>query len=217
MKSLFIDSSRKSLSIALVDDDKLLFVSNIESHSKHSNYLLSEIKNILTTQNININDIDNYIVLNGPGSFTGIRVGITVCKTLAWTLSKKLYQINNLDALRYDTPGNVVISVICDKPESSYVGIYNNNKIIEDYININEDRLKITNQDITIVSMDDNDYVKTLYKNLSINNNVNIKIIKDYDYLSLIKYALSKNNINPHNAKPVYLKKIDAEKKNGNK
>ena len=212
MKTLFIDSSRKSLSIALADSDKLLFISNVESHSKHSNYLLNEIKNILTNQNININDIDNYIVLNGPGSFTGIRVGVTVCKTLAWALSKKLYELNNLEALKVDTPGSVVISVIYDKPNNSYVGIYGVNTI-EDYMSIDDSRLNISNEDITIVSMEDNEYIQTLISKLSLNNNVNLKMVDDYNYISLINYALSKNSINPHTAKPIYLKKIDAEKK----
>lgn len=216
MKTLFIDSSRKSLSIALANDDKLIFVSNVESHSKHSNYLLNEIKNILTKTNININDIDSYVLLNGPGSFTGIRVGVTVAKTLAWTLSKKLYEINNLEALSIGTPGSVVISVIYDKKDNSYVGIYDSAKT-EDYININDERLNITGKDIAIVSMDDNEFTRNLSEKLRLNNDVNVKIKKDYDYITLINYALSKKNINPHIAKPVYLKKIDAEKKNVNK
>lgn len=212
MKTLFIDSSRKSLSVALADDDKLLFISNVESHSKHSNYLLNEIENILTKENININDIDNYVVLNGPGSFTGIRVGVTVAKTLAWTLSKKIYQLSNLEALSVSTPGNVVITVIYDKKDNSYVGIYNDKKF-EEYLNINDEKLNISNENITIVSMENNDFVKNLSEKLSINNNVNIKIVGDYDYLALIKYALSKESINPHSIKPIYLKKIDVEKK----
>ena len=87
MKTLFVDSSRKSLSVALALNDELLLVSNVDSYSKHSNYLMNEIKRILEKFNLKPNDIDNYVVLNGPGSFTGVRVGVTVCKTLAWTLS----------------------------------------------------------------------------------------------------------------------------------
>ena len=96
MKTLFVDSSRKSLSVALALNDELLLVSNVDSYSKHSNYLMNEIKRILEKFNLKPNDIDNYVVLNGPGSFTGVRVGVTVCKTLAWTLSKKIYKLNNI-------------------------------------------------------------------------------------------------------------------------
>lgn len=213
MKTLFIDSSRKSLSVALASQNKLLFVSNVNSYSKHSNYLLNEIKNILTKLDININDIDNYVVLNGPGSFTGVRVGVTVAKTLAWTLSKKLYVLNNLEALKLEANNEVIISIIPDKKTTSYVGLYSNDKTIEDYINIDDPVLYFKGKNITIVTMEENDYTEELLEKFSINNNVEIKIIDDYNYLDLINYALSKDNINPHLAKPVYLKKIDAEKK----
>ena len=99
LKTLFIDSSRKSLSVALAKEDKLVFVSNVNSYSKHSNFLMNEISKILNKFNLKPEDIDNYVILNGPGSFTGVRVGVTVSKTLAWTLSKKIYTINNLEAL----------------------------------------------------------------------------------------------------------------------
>ena len=212
MKTLFVDTSRKSLSIALADDDKLLFVSNVESHSKHSNYLLNEIKNILTMNNININEIDNYVVLNGPGSFTGVRVGITVCKTLAWTLSKKLYVINNLEALHLHAKNDIVIAIIPDKKETAYVGIYDDKKM-EDYLNIYDSRLDIYNKNITIINMEENDFSKSLLEKLeSQNNNVKLLKIEDYDYQLLINNVLKLENINPHLAKPLYMKKIDAEK-----
>ena len=206
MKTLFIDSSRKSLSVALASQNKLIFVSNVNSYSKHSNYLLNEIKNILTKLDININDIDNYVVLNGPGSFTGVRVGVTVAKTLSWTLSKKLYVLNNLEALRLEANNEVIISIIPDKKNTSYVGLYMDNKVIEDYINIDDPVLHFKGKNITIVTMEENDYAIELLKNLNVDNNVEIKIIDDYDYLNLINYALSKDNINPHLAKPIYLK-----------
>lgn len=212
MRTLFIDSSRKSLSVALANDDKLIFISNIDSHSKHSNYLLSEIKNILTKSNISINDIDNYVVLIGPGSFTGIRVGVTVAKTLAWTLSKKIYTLNNLEALKLHANNDIVISVIPDKKDNSYVGIYSDS-IVEDYINITSEKFNISNRSISIVTMGENEFAKTLYEKLNVNNNIDLKVINDYDYIKLIKYALSKNAVNVHGVKPIYLKKIDAEKK----
>lgn len=213
LKTLFIDSSRKSLSVALAKEDKLLFVSNVESYSKHSNFLMNEIKNILNKSNLTIYDIDNIVVLNGPGSFTGIRVGVTIAKTICWTLSKKLYQLNNLEALKIGIDNDVVISVIPDKSTNSYVGIYSSDYLVEDYLQIDSDLFNIENKNITIVSMEENDFVNSLREKLSINNNVNINIIKDYDYLKVINYALLKGNINPHLAEPIYLKKIDAEKK----
>ena len=96
MKSLFIDSSRKKLSVILYNNDTVEFSSDVESYSKHSNYLMNEIKRGLDLNNTQVSDIDNFIVLNGPGSFTGIRIGVTVAKTLSWVLNKKLFVLSNL-------------------------------------------------------------------------------------------------------------------------
>ena len=212
MKTLFIDSSRKSLSVALANEDKLVFVSNVNSYSKHSNFLMNEISKILNKFNLKPENIDNYVILNGPGSFTGVRVGVTVSKTLAWTLSKKIYTINNLEALKVGIKDDVIITVIPDKNDFSYVGIYDD-KTEEKYLSIDDDLLNIHNKSITIVSMESSTYLNSLIEKLSKYNDVKTKIIDDYDYINVINYALSKESINPHLVKPLYLKKIDAEKK----
>lgn len=214
MKTLFIDSSRKSLSVALIEDDKLLLVSNVNSYSKHSNFLMNEIKSILEQENFTIYDVDNFVVLNGPGSFTGVRVGVTIAKTLSWVLSKKLYVLNNLKALKVGIKDDVVITIIPDKETFCYVGIYEKNKHKEDYLHIEDECLNIVGKNITIVSMEENKFADILKEKLSVKNSVKEKILFDYDYLSLVKYALKSSNINPHLAEPIYLKKIDAEKKN---
>lgn len=216
MKTLFIDSSRKSLSVALASCNKLLFVSNVNSYSKHSNFLMNEIKSILIKSNINIYDIDNIVVLNGPGSFTGIRVGVTISKTLSWVLSKKLFQLNNLKALKAGIDDEIVICVIPDKEKQSYVGIYEKDKSIEDYLPLDSKILDFKHKKITLVSMEENKFVEQLKENLEVNNEVSLNYIDDYDYLKVIDLALSTGNINPHLAEPIYLKKIDVEKKSVN-
>ncbi len=215
MKSLFIDSSRKKLSVILYNNDTVEFSSDVESYSKHSNYLMNEIKRGLDLNNTQVSDIDNFIVLNGPGSFTGIRIGVTVAKTLSWVLNKKLFVLSNLEALTPGINDDIIISVIYDKDDNSYVGIYDGDTKTEGYLSIDDDLLNIKDKNITLVSLDKNNYLLKLYELLNKENNkVSLNIIEDYDYNKVINLALSKNNINPHLAKPIYLKKIDAEKKN---
>lgn len=215
MKSLFIDSSRKKLSVILYNNDTVEFSSDVESYSKHSNYLMNEIKRGLDLTNTQISDIDNFIVLNGPGSFTGIRIGVTVAKTLSWVLNKKLFVLSNLEALTPGINDDIIISVIYDKDDNSYVGIYHGGTKTEGYLSIDDDLLNIKDKNITLVSLDKNNYLLKLYDLLNKENNkVSLNILEDYDYNKVINLALSKNNINPHLAKPIYLKKIDAEKKN---
>ena len=214
MKTLFIDSSKKSLSVALASQNKLLFVSNVDTKSKHSNFLVNEIKEVISKSNLNIKEIDNIVVLNGPGSFTGIRVGVTVAKTLAWTLSKKLYVVSNLRAISLSSNNDIIISVIKDKDDYSYVGIYSENNGIENYISLNDEIFNFKDKNITILAMEDSNYLNKLIDKLKVNNNVNTSLIEEYDYLKVINYALSKPSINVHSAEPIYLKLIDAEKKN---
>lgn len=212
MISLYIDSSKKSLSVALASGNKLLFKSNILSYSRHSNYLMNEIEKAIKTTNINIEDIDNYIVVNGPGSFTGLRVGVTVVKTLAYALKKKLYEVSSLEVLKVQSDSNdLVISIIYDKKDASYVGIFDGERIIQDYISIN-DINDFKNKSIMLVSDCENVFLKEVYDKLKNDNKVSLKIIDEENYLKNISYALTKKDINPHIAKPIYLKKIDVEK-----
>ena len=207
MKTLFIDSTRKSLSVALASDSKLLFVSNVNSYSKHSNFLMNEIKNILEKANITIYEIDNIVVLNGPGSFTGIRVGVTTSKTICWTLSKKLYQMNNLKALELCSEG-YVIPVIADNKTNGYVRVDGKDY----YANINDELFNIAGKNINLVCMEESDFTNALLSKLSEKNEVNMQVVEDYDYIKIINAALSDGDINPHLADAVYIKRIDAEK-----
>ncbi len=209
---LFIDSSRETLSLALVDDNKLIFKSNVNSHNKHSNYLIGEIKNNLSLNNISLNDIDSFITLNGPGSFTGVRVGVTVSKVFSWILNKNLYLLNNLEALKVGFDDEVIITVVPDKKDYSYVGIYQDTNLYEGYMSLNDNNLNLVNKKITIISLSNNDFLNSLFTNLSVNNKINLRLIEDYNYINLINYALTKEKVNTHLAKPIYLKKIDVEK-----
>ena len=207
MKTLFIDSTRKSLSVALASEGKLLFVSNVNSYSKHSNFLMNEIKNILEKENTDIYEIDDIVVLNGPGSFTGIRVGVTIAKTICWTLSKKLYQMSNLKALELCSE-DYVIPVITDNKTNGYVRIDGKDY----YANINDNIFNIEGKNINLVCMEESEFTSALLDRLKEHNEVNVQLIDDYDYIKIIDVAHEDGDINPHLADAVYIKRIDAEK-----
>ena len=118
-----------------------------------------------------------------------------------------------MESLKVWIEDDVVISVIPDKKNASYVGIYSDNHTCEDYLELSSDKLKFNSKNITLVSMEDNECLQSLKDMLQTSNKINVKIINDYDYLKVINYALSKQCINPHSLGPIYLKKIDAEKK----
>jgi len=99
MKILAFDTSNKPLSVAVVVDGEVL--AHVESTEKktHSISILPDIKNTLEESNLTINDIDLIAVSKGPGSYTGVRIAVTVAKTLVDTLSKKLVGVSSLELL----------------------------------------------------------------------------------------------------------------------
>ncbi len=206
MISLFIDTSLNSLSFVICKDDYVISSKKIEKVLKQSSVLMDTIVNSLKENNIDKKEIDNIIVLNGPGSFTGVRLGVTVAKTLAWSLGINLYMLSNLEALAIHSDYKNKLSVIYDKKDYSYVGIYNDNKY-EVYSNIDE-LPKLESGEI--IAFETNNYIDELLKQ---NCNLNLTYINEYDYLKVVNYALKTKPVNVHLAEPVYLKKIDAEKK----
>lgn len=206
MISLFIDTSLNSLSFAICNNDNIIYSTRIEKVLKQSSVLMDAIVNGLKEHNIDKNDIDNIIVLNGPGSFTGVRLGITVAKTLAWSLGTNLYLLSNLEALAIHSKSKNKLSVIYDKKDYSYLGIYNSIKN-ESYIYV-EDIPDF--EEGEIIAFETNNFIDEMLKK---NYKLNLKYINDYDYLKVIDYALKQKPYDIHLAEPIYLKKIDAEKK----
>ncbi|SFM41300.1 tRNA (adenosine(37)-N6)-threonylcarbamoyltransferase complex dimerization subunit type 1 TsaB [Thermodesulforhabdus norvegica] len=104
MKILAADTSTMTGSLALVefngnDDGTVLFEESITSQVTHSRRLLAHIDYLLKEIGLSISDVDGFVVGTGPGSFTGIRIGVTTFKSLAWGLRKPVKGIPSLDAL----------------------------------------------------------------------------------------------------------------------
>ena len=101
MKILAVDTATNSCSAAIVDDGiacaELTTVNN-QTHSKH---LLHMIDTVCDMSGLKITDMDGFAVTIGPGSFTGLRIGISTVKGLAWPLNKPVVGISSLDALAW--------------------------------------------------------------------------------------------------------------------
>lgn len=102
MKILGIDSSAKTASAAIVDDGKILSSFFINTGLTHSQTLMPMIDNVLKCADINLNEIDLIAVNRGPGSFTGIRIGVAAAKGLSDTASIKCCGISTLESMAYN-------------------------------------------------------------------------------------------------------------------
>ena len=99
MKILAIETSSSTLSVAVGINGKITCEYFYNAGMIHSEVLISVIETALKNAGLTIKDIDKFAVSSGPGSFTGIRVGMTVVKTLAQSLKKKIVCFNCLDIL----------------------------------------------------------------------------------------------------------------------
>ncbi len=99
MKILGVDSSATSASAAVISDGKLLSITFSNTGLTHSQTLLPMIDNTLKTAGIAVNDIDCFAVTNGPGSFTGVRIGVSAVKGLSQPLNKSCIAVSTLEAI----------------------------------------------------------------------------------------------------------------------
>lgn len=126
MKVLAIDTSNFALGIALAQEDYVIgeYITNIKKN--HSLRVMPAIEGLLRDCETNPADLEKIVVARGPGSYTGVRIGVTIAKTLAWTLQIPLTGISSLEVLaangRYF---NGLISPIFDARRGQvYTGLY---------------------------------------------------------------------------------------------
>jgi len=98
---LAVDTTTFAGSIALLEKTKLLAEVNIDSSSTHSERLLPSVDFILKTKGMNIQDIDGFALAAGPGSFTGIRIGLSTIKSFSYASGKPVAAVSTLKALAW--------------------------------------------------------------------------------------------------------------------
>jgi len=101
MRILALESSAKAASVALSEDGKLVCQYWQESGLTHSRTLLAMAESLLKNLEMTMSDIDALAVAKGPGSFTGIRIGVAAAKGLAWGADKPVIGVSTLEAMAY--------------------------------------------------------------------------------------------------------------------
>lgn len=126
MKILAVDTSSKVASCALAEDDKLLAECVVNNGLTHSQTILPMIDEVLKKSGTDIENIDVFAVTNGPGSFTGLRIGVTTIKALAHATGKKVVGVNTLEALCYNLPycPHIISPIMDARREQVYNAFY---------------------------------------------------------------------------------------------
>lgn len=143
MISLFIDTSLSNVSISILKDGKILSIINENIPNEHSKYATSYVKKALDLAKVDALDVEKIFVVNGPGSFTGVRIGVTIAKTYGYLINKGIIPVSSLKSLALSCKhDSLVMSIIPANKSNYYVGIYNNkNTSIIDEMCVNKEQL----------------------------------------------------------------------------
>lgn len=135
MKILAIDSTANTSTVALLENDKLLGVYTANTKNTHSETLLPMVKHLLSTLNVSNDQIDVYAVSNGPGSFTGVRIGVATIKGLAFGKDKKCVEVSTIEALAQNLESfcGIICPIMNARRGQVYTGAFlNGERIIDD-------------------------------------------------------------------------------------
>ncbi len=142
MKILSIDTSSDICSVCILEDDKLIKELNITDSKTHSENLMPLVDKLFKESLLQLSDMDAIACSIGPGSFTGIRIGIASVKAMAEVMQVPVIGVTSLDTLAYLCENSdTIVSLIDAKNNQVYCGIFNkNHELLESYLaaDINE-------------------------------------------------------------------------------
>lgn len=232
MKILALDSSAVTASVAIVDDEKIIGESFVNAKLTHSTTLMPMVVSLLECTQTKLSEIDYFAVSSGPGSFTGLRIGIAAIKGMAMAEEKPCVGVSTLEAMAYNLliKNAIVCSVMDARCSQFYNAIFEvKNGIVkrccEDRAlsveELKNDLLKnYINKDIILVG-DGAKIAYSIYKD----NIDNVKIAPEllrYQHASGVAYSakkkISKDEIlSANDLLPTYLRLPQAQRELKNK
>jgi tRNA threonylcarbamoyladenosine biosynthesis protein TsaB len=147
MKLLAIDTSTKFLSVAVINGSKVLASYHRRADMSHSSRLMPTIESVLKKAKVKLADIKGLAISIGPGSFTGLRIGATAVKAMAFALKKPVVAVPTLDAIAENAAKftGLICPVLDAKKEKVYAALYESDskrlKRISKYLLMQADEL----------------------------------------------------------------------------
>lgn len=181
MKTLYIDTHLNDINIILFNNTEVIKEKSILGEKQNSTMLMPTLIEVCPKK-----DFDRIIVVNGPGSFTGVRLGVTIAKTLAFTMNKEIYPMNYFELLNISSDDGEHYFAM-DEKNGFFVAHYNNHELIEDIVYLKNEE----------------------YKDFSKNKNIETDVTINFN--NVIKSLENRENTNPHEVNPIYIKKIEVE------
>ena len=185
MYTLFIDTHYKEIIMILYKDKNIVDKILLTDFKSTSTETMPTLINLLENNNLKLIDLNKIAVCIGPGSFTGTRIGVTIAKTIAYSMNIPIISILSIDMIGINLDNKSYVSVL--ENNGAFVALYDKKVIGE------------------IKYMKNSEYEDFKSKNTVIEQ-------IDMDYNKLIEFINSKEEENVHDVNPVYIKSIEALK-----
>jgi len=198
MISLFVDTALSYIRVALFKNDSLLDFINEKCEKNMSSLFDVRVRDLFERNSLSLNDVQKIYTVTGPGSFTGIRVGMTFSKVLAMSQGLKITPISELQVLASTMTNKDKAPLIDARRGYVYAGIYDKdlNILTENQHILLEDFLSI-NKDVEYISYDSFEHISTIEPNI--------------DFEKIILKNKEKKQIEHEVLTPNYLKLTEAE------
>ncbi len=220
MLILGIDTSGKMASVSLMQDDVLLAENSVYTTLTHSQIIMPMCKKILESVGKTLQDVNRIVVSCGPGSYTGLRIGISGVKAMCFALNIGCNGISTLESLAYNVFGfdGVICSIMKARLDLVYCGLFQSDmKSITRYSDdciLEKSMLfeKLSNIDKNIILVGDG--AEDFYSSYEFKSNVALASVKDrlQSASSLCEIARNLEPQTPQDLQALYLQPTKAEK-----
>ncbi len=128
MYILGIETSTMTGSVAICTEERLIAEYTLNTKATHAERLLTAIEHVVQSTSLTIRDLDGIAVAKGPGSFTGLRIGVTTAKSLAYSIQKPIVAVSSLDALasQYLYSDRLLCPFLDARKKEVYTAFYRN-------------------------------------------------------------------------------------------
>lgn len=190
MYSLFIDTHDADLLVALYKDNVIIDKLEKTSIRNHSDFAMPLIDELMKNNLLEINAIGEILVINGPGSFTGVRIGVTIAKMLAYTLNIPIKVLDSITMYGISDPNKAKKLVLIPDVKGAYGGIFENNELMGELFYKSSSEIE--------------EFIKT--------NKLEYIVENKMDFNNVIKKFSTIEPTLCHIVNPIYVKVIDALK-----
>lgn len=220
MKILALDTSNQTLAIGMMAENKILGQIQTTLNKNHSTALMPALADLAIKVGVIPSDFDRIVVAKGPGSYTGLRIGVTTAKTLADTLKIELVGVSSLKTLAANCIGVTgwIVPLFNARRNNVYAGVYQwvegelQTVIADQHLALSDLLTKLAAQDVYFVGDDVADFQEEIEARLP---KAQINAIPAWQYpngITLAQLGLLEEKVEEiHTFLPEYLKLVEAE------